>query len=209
MIGGSGEGGGSADLSIQQNGADTKNKIEVEVDQSAAIVQDNQTKIDNILAGLGSTGDNKVKDTTGGMSLIQTGDAEVDIDVKNQAGFNSAALDCGCATMEVSATIKKNGADSASKIKAKLSANQAVSQTNSCGKSYKPSLFKWSLFGKKGSSGDCFDNHLTGAAATGANAIKGSTDEAEGDPAILTGMSKVVISAENTAGANTYPMLYW
>lgn len=205
-----GEGGTNLDFYIGKNGADSTNTIDATVGSGQILTQANQTGITNGTDGQAGTGDNDIKGTTGGGNIINTGDATLKIGIDNQAGFNQGALDCGCVSLALEAEIKHNGKDTDNTIRAKLEANQVVSQKNTCGTAKKQSLF--SLFNSKKSLGsDCFTNLVGGESTTGDNHLKGSTGTSGSDPAIFTGMSDVIVKIQNKGGSNHYgpSFIYW
>jgi hypothetical protein len=209
MVGDGEEGLSKLDLLIRKNGVDSVNKIKVKLDRSIELDQENETEIENEMELKGKTGDNEVKDTTGGSVGVGTGDVEIDVEITNTSGFNSADLDnCDCAEMEVEATIKKNGADSDNVVKAELEVSLEVEQENSCGSHDKPrSLFDM-LFGRKHHKDDeCFENELELVGNTGDNEVKDTTGEDDSDPVILTGMSKIKAMISNMGGSNFYSPL--
>jgi hypothetical protein len=201
MIGGSTDGPSALDILIKKNGYKSDNTVKVEIEQATVLEQDNETDIDNFVGAGADTGENSAKGTTGGEVAIVTGDAKVKVDIDNTAGFNTADIDCGCLSYDLSATIKKNGAKSDNKIKAEIKSALAVSQDNSCGgKSPKIFSFKKSW----GKDDECFDNKVFANTNTGDNTVKGSTDGEDGDPLVWTGHSLTDVIITNYGGSNVY-----
>ncbi len=194
--------GSSLSMWILENGADTKNKIDLKFENLLGVRQYNDANVSNKVNADAETGDNKANKNTGGEVFIGTGDAEVGVLVDNLVNFNWADVECDC-LMDVLAKIAKNGDESKNEIKANLSDTRYVAQENdfSCGKGGYglPSILSL-LLGKKKSGGDC--NDINAYAGTGDNTAKANTGEGDSDPAIETGNASVFVEVENTANSN-------
>lgn len=109
--------GGSLELMISGNGADSENDIELEgLLNSITIVQDNDAKVINDVEGYANSGKNEAEKNNGGDVTIETGGAMSDVMVENMVNFNYAEV--GCCDIEITATISGNGADSENEIEA-------------------------------------------------------------------------------------------
>jgi len=130
QVSGSGS-GGKLSARILDNGADSENEIELDVDKFLSVIQDNFADVDNFVDAEAYTGDNDAEDNTGGEASIETGDAKVTVGIDNMVNFNWADVDCGGCLMEVLAKIAGNAAHSENEIKAYLDDMLSVFQTNS------------------------------------------------------------------------------
>src|SRR4030067_3201183 len=83
-------------LIISSNGSDTENEVEVSNRSTTTVVQENNTQVSNQINVKAETGDNEAEDNTGGDVSIETGDAKVDVQVKNEVNSNLGGVDtCG------------------------------------------------------------------------------------------------------------------
>lgn len=86
-------------LIIKNNGAKSKNTIKFsQASGGVCLTQTNVTSFATKINASSNTGDNTIKNTTGGTSSIVTGKSKVSISVTNTGGFNFASIECcsGC-----------------------------------------------------------------------------------------------------------------
>lgn len=184
---GSGTGTGLVDAIISGNGADSTNKIYLDVTKDNTIVQENNATVINTVDANAKTGWNWAKDNTGGDVLILTGDAKSLVGVDNEVNFNWANVDCGCLT-DINAKVAGNGTDSYNKIKADLSNDLVVDQGL-----------------EKGGNFALLVNGVDSNTKTGWNFAKDNTGPVVGDPTwVLTGDGKSVVDVVNTGNSNVY-----
>lgn len=189
-----GEGNGSLSARILGNGAKSDNYIELELERSNLLVQENFANVDNYIYADADTGKNDANYNTGGDVSIETGDATVDVEVDNMVNFNWADLDCGC-LLDVLAKIAGNGYNSDNDIKAKLTDTREVFQDN-CGKDN----FRWDW--ERGSKKCELDNHVDADSDTGKNDADKNTGRPDGDPSIETGDADSNVDIENSGNVN-------
>src|SRR3989338_3142737 len=180
---------GDTTLKITGNGSDSYNKIDVDINQEeetgTLIEQGNLANVNNWVDAYAGTGKNKANDNTGGDVSIETGDADVNVDVSNLANFNSADLDaCECVT-DVDIKISGNGTDSKNKVDLDLEKILGVLQGNE--------------FNCKNGVDACAEVYAD--AQTGKNKANDNTGDVD-DPGIQTGDASVDVTVDNTANAN-------
>jgi len=182
-IGGSGS--NDIDIEISGNGSDSKNKVYFDLDILTWLTQGNEANVQNTVYADAKTGKNKANDNTGGDVSIETGDADVNVDVSNLANFNSADLDaCECVT-DVDIKISGNGTDSKNKVDLDLEKILGVLQGNE--------------FNCKNGVDACAEVYAD--AQTGKNKANDNTGDVD-DPGIQTGDASVDVTVDNTANAN-------
>lgn len=185
-----GNNGGSSDISLKilGNGSKSDNDIYLRSNQSVVLVQDNAAYVYNDIDADAKTGHNDANDNTGGDVTIDTGDADVNVDVDNMVNFNAADIDCGCLT-DVLAKISGNGSDSDNEIKAKIEKEMSDFQEN---------------------ASDLY-NDVDGDAKTGHNDAKRNTGSVHGgDPEILTGDATSDTTVDNSGNVNVLgPSVDW
>ena len=187
-----GSNGGSSDISLKILGngskSDSDNDINLTSNQSVVLVQDNSAYVYNNVDADAKTGYNDANDNTGGDVTIDTGDANVNVDVDNMVNFNAADVDCGCLT-DVLAKISGNGTNSDNDIKAKIEKKLSEFQDN---------------------ASDLY-NYVDGDAKTGGNDAKRNTGPVAHDPTeIMTGDAKSDTSVKNSGNVNVSgPSVDW
>lgn len=209
-VGGNGA-GGSLDIEISGNGADSDNEVELDLDNSVWVVQDNKADVENNVDADASTGGNDADRNTGGDVSIDTGDAEVDVNVTNLANFNAADLQsCGCEE-DLSVKVAGNGADSDNDVKLELDSVLGALQTNDfdCdGRDHHGPRGPIDILsfnedgGDHRGGGNCSD--VDADATTGYNDADRNTGEVDGDPSVTTGNATSDVDVENTANSNIF-----
>jgi hypothetical protein len=167
-------------IEISGNGADSKNKAEVDIDQSTYVEQSNQADIDNHVYAKADSGDNDANRNTGGGVSVDTGDASTTVSVSNQANSNVADVDC-CGTGDVDVLISGNGDSSRNRV------NLDVNDDPETG----------TLVVQKNSAD--IDNDVKAKAETGDNDANRNTG---GDVSIMTGMATTGVTVSNSANCN-------
>lgn len=184
-----GSGGGSSghttSVIISGNGSDSDNRVRLDLDNSAVVVQDNMAHFRNSVDDFMGTGLNNANGNTGADVLISTGNSSAVTRVDNLANFNAASLDCACLT-DVMAKIAGNGSDSDNAIRADLDNTSSIFQ------------------GREGSGNNAhFSNFLDSFGKTGLNGASGNTDPRTGDPVrVFTGNSDSNTTVSNSGGVN-------
>jgi len=181
--------GGSVDIEISGNGADSKNKADVKLDNKVKLWQTNNAKIANDVDVEANTGYNKANKNTGGDVSMSTGDSDVEVAVTNEANSNALALD-ECCGLDLNVKVANNGADSKNDAKVNINSELEVGQQNdfSCGKSHSHS---------KG--GNCADVNVD--SNTGDNKANSNTASGD-DPVIETGDADADVEVSNKANSN-------
>lgn len=182
-------GGGSGDtglsLWITGNGADSNNTIGLDVDNSIVVAQANEADIENNISVTANTGNNTAKKNTGGGVAIETGDADVAVDVDNTANFNVADVN-DCCLLSGTAKIAGNGTDSINKLLLALNTATFATQLNN--------------LDCDGRDGACAD--ITVESKSGDNVASKNTGDPGDDPSIDTGDTGASIDVGNSANSN-------
>jgi len=186
-IGGNSD-GSDVDLRIVGNGSNSDNEIDLDLSQFILLVQENNAYVYNDIWANAKTGGNDANDNTGGDVLIDTGDAEVNVEVDNLVNFNAADVDCGCLT-DLLAKISGNGSDSDNEIDADIEKELSAFQENDAD----------------------LDNDVDAEAKTGHNDAKRNTGPAGDDPVeILTGDASSDTNVDNSGNVNIFgPSIDW
>ena len=179
-----GNNGGELNVEISGNGADSDNDAKVKVKSETGIFQLNNAEILNDVWVKANSGKNDANNNTGGDVSIDTGNAEVDVEVNNLANFNWADVDaCGC-ILDLTVKIKNNGFNSDNDAKVILISKKLVTQENN--------------FDCKETRDACADVWVK--SNTGKNDANNNTDG--GDPSIDTGNAGADVEVNNTANKN-------
>jgi hypothetical protein len=167
------------DAKIANNGADSRNDIDFDLDSCVLITQDNDASVDNDIDANADTGSNKADKNNGGEVGIATGDADVLVGISNLLNFNSANVDC-CLT-DLSGLIDHNAADSHNDIDLDKDATDKTWQTNGAGVA----------------------NLFDGNGNTGYNQVKSNNAGSQYvDPSVTTGDSTTEVSVDTQANVN-------
>lgn len=166
-------------VKIDGNGKDSENKAKVGVDSMTYLVQENKTKMTNMVHSDADTGNNKANHNTEGDVTIVTGNAKSMVEVENQANSNVGGIGGnGEAGSQVDVMITDNGKDSTNKVGLKVDKLKGLSQHNSTR----------------------IKNKVGSFAGTGYNKAKSNTG---GIIDVWTGNSTSKVNLKNTAGSNT------
>src|SRR3989344_766075 len=193
-VGGEGE-GGSLSAWITGNGTYSDNDIDLELGSLVLLAQSNFADVYNKVDADADTGDNDADDNTGGDVSVETGDAEVDVEVDNLVNFNWADLECGCLLDDLWVKIGGNGSDSDNTIGAELGQETLAFQGN-CAEDGPEGL-------TDNHKEDCeLENKLELDADSGKNDAEDNTGEPDGDPGIVTGDADASADIENSGNVN-------
>jgi len=165
-------------VTIEGNGTDSDNGVELGLGHSTSVVQNNQAVLYNNVEVDAKTGDNKAEDNTGGDVSVDSGDADATVSVSNMANMNSASIapaNGGEGSVEL--LISGNGSDSDNGIKLGLGGLTQLAQQNST----------W------------ITNKLDVDAETGDNEAEDNTG---GEVSVESGDATVDVSVDNMAGFN-------
>jgi hypothetical protein len=198
MVGGGNGNGGDITMYILDNGSDSDNEIDLEIDHAVVLSQGNWTTIRNKIDVEANTGDNEAEDNTGGDVDIDTGDIDVSVMVSNLAGFNFADLSNDCCFDNILGRISGNGSHSDNLIEAELDTSMQVFQENACGFGGNGLII--SLF--FGLHQPCFDNKIDVEAYTGNNEAEDNTGGSSADFEVETGDIDTEIEIVNMGGSN-------
>ena len=116
-------------IQITGNGADTENKVDLDINKTNTVVQNNTANVTNKVEVDSSTGGNEAKDNLGGSVKFDTGNSDVKVAVQNMLNKNSASLSC-CNSVETSVKIADNLSKSKNKVDLDLSNSNEVYQDN-------------------------------------------------------------------------------
>lgn len=191
---GSGNGGGTLDVEISGNGADSTNLVELELSNEVFLTQSNTANVNNYVDADASTGGNDANRNTGGENTIDTGNAHATASVANLANFNGADLSsCDC-ILDLKVKVAGNGEGSDNNVDGTLTSGLLAVQSNdfNCGESR-----EWIL---DQHSGDCAG--VDANAKTGGNDSNRNTGDPGEDGSITTGNATTDVTVETTANAN-------
>jgi hypothetical protein len=179
---GDGDGNGGSSVTISGNGEDSGNTVGLNQNSAVVLTQANAADFDNHVDSKSETGGNSANGDTDGNVTVTTGAANQGTTVDNAANFNSADLDCGCATDGVGADIDTNGEGSWNSIFANLNDAVAPSQANE----------------------QAFDNGVNGNSKTGGNSSNSNTGGSQwsGSSAVNTGASTSNTTVNNAGDVN-------
>ena len=188
--------GGSVDVEISGNGSDSDNDVYLDLNNYVGVFQNNNADIENDVDVWANSGNNEAEDNTGGDVKIDTGDADVSVDVKNKANFNGLNLD-DCCELDLDIKVAGNGADSDNKADVDLNSTLLATQDNQydCDGGQGFGIFSGNHRG-----GDCNDVEV--ASNTGDNKAEDNTVGDDEDPAIQTGDAGADVEVSTEANSN-------
>lgn len=117
------------DVSVNDNGANSENHVEVVQVSNVNTETDQNVKIQNNIQGIANTGDNSANDNTGGDVSIDTGNIQASSQVIN-GPVNTSIVQVLSGSGDVQAIVSGNGYDSHNILKAYID-NLTNSYTNS------------------------------------------------------------------------------
>ncbi len=125
------------DINIHGNGAFSDNNVRLSSDKTTRVDQNNNTNIDTQVDVENNTGNNRASGNTGywkrgdGDVRIETGDAEANVSIKNEAGLNVAQISgCNECDEDLDIKIHGNGAFSDNKVKFSKDSQEKAHQDN-------------------------------------------------------------------------------
>lgn len=161
---------------ISGNGSGSDNQINVTVEQTTTVTQENNAQVNNDVNVEADTGNNEAGGNTGGEANITTGDVQVGSNIDN-TNINQSYAEVGCCDASgVEIKISGNGAGSTNSVGASFGSNTNVSVNNSAN----------------------LTNNINGTANTGRN----SANYNNGDVTIKTGSITVVDNIVNDSVNN-------
>lgn len=116
-------------IEITGNGVESDNDANVSVSNTQVVTQTNEADVTNNVKAGATTGNNTANKNNAGVVGIETGDADIDIDVENSLNTNQAELDC-CDAGYVEVKIADNAADTENDIDLDLENKKDVFQFN-------------------------------------------------------------------------------
>jgi hypothetical protein len=182
---------------IINNGSNSDNFVNVNLDRFALIAQENFARIDNWVNANPDTGNNWANDNTDGDVAIRTGSATSNVNVDNRANFNFADIEC-CGTDHLT-KFEGNGSDSSSNAIFTRVEDLAVFQNGGNMVTDAQANGLNSLLG----GGTYLESWINANAETGDNWAKRNTNE-EVDPYILTGPATSNVNVSNLGGVNIF-----
>lgn len=122
---------GDTTVKVDGNGSKSDNKVELDMDNSNELFQDNSAKVKNDVKVDAKTGHNDANDNTNGDVMIESGDSAVSVGLLTFANSNFAMLGGGDEEGgALSLWISGNGSKSDNEIDAKLDNSSTVKQDN-------------------------------------------------------------------------------
>lgn len=197
--GGSGAGSDGAGLSVRilGNAAFSNNTVNLDVDPSLTVVQNNNADIYNDVYSKADTGNNSADFNNGGAVVVATGDAWTKTSVDNMTNFNSADVDCGC-ILDTLAKVAGNAYGSNNEINANLGSDLGLFQDN-CGGEHGLWLTDFLPL----ENGCSLNNDVYSKAKTGNNdASFNNAGVTGGDPAVVTGDASQTTDVSNSSNVN-------
>lgn len=198
VIGGGDSGDGLVSLKILENGSNSDNTINLGLAKSIYADQSNSLKLINDVDADSDTGNNDLKDNTGGEVSLTTGNAKTLVGIENKVNFNWLEVDCGDCLGDVETKIKGNGTYSDNDITLTLADKLDVFQDNVCG-GRKEHWFEYEWSKRYGKP--CL-NDVYADADTGGNDLEDNTGEAGDDPSAETGDATSKTMIENSGNVN-------
>lgn len=169
-------------VTVKGNGANSINTVTLKNKNTSAVTQTNETAVFTFVLNASNTGDNKIKNSTGGAGdpSITTGDVTNKTNVTVTGSSNTAdpIAPCGCAT-DTTVKVKGNGAGSINTVTVHNNSSSTVDQSNE------------TIVGTA----------VVNLTNTGGNTISGSTGD--GANTISTGDVHNTVNVQVSGGSNT------
>lgn len=162
---------------VSGNGTDSDNTVNLEINRTVDIFQQNTADVDNSVNASANTGGNEASDNTGGNVSIGTGNATTRLTLSTSANSNTNSGNCCVGDLSVDAKISGNGSDSDNEINLRLNNSHNFIENNSLD----------------------IDNRLELYANTGDNKASGNTG---GDVQINTGNALIELLLTNSGNSN-------
>jgi spore coat protein C len=122
--------GGGARIKIEGNGTRSDNSVDFSKSSDLTLIQNNDTDIDNDVDIHNNTGHNSVDGNTWGDVDLQTGDAEANVSIRNEAGKNVANIDGCCDGGDTNISIVGNGSRSDNTVRYDNDSDRNIYQNN-------------------------------------------------------------------------------
>lgn len=174
----------AASIKISGNGSDSYNRVRYSIRNRLTRVQENEVVHENKIEVKSETGDNEVKDNTGGSNSLTTGDVSTTVGISNAGGVNTMnGDDCDCVgDDDADIEVTQNGSDSTNRVKYEMR-----------------SLFEKLQFNFFGTANDVETD-----SDTGDNDVEDNTGgEDDGDVEVTTGGVTTEIFVENVGADNS------
>lgn len=114
---------------ISGNGVDTNNDANVNMTQQTTVNQQNVANIENDVDVTANTGDNTASRNTGGDTMVDTGNANVDVSISNSGNTNVADVN-NCCDADIDVLISENGDNSDNTVNLNTAHQTTVTQWN-------------------------------------------------------------------------------
>lgn len=115
---------------IEKNGADSENEVEIDIETTKELFQENDVEVENKVDVDGDTGDNEVEENTNGDIKLTTGDVDQSVKLSTEAGANGADLGSSEGGATLTVEISENGADSENEVELDFDLETLVVQNN-------------------------------------------------------------------------------
>lgn len=165
------------EIHVTGNGEGSNSNVNIKLDNSTSVTQNNEANINNDVSINADTGNNSADDNTGGDTSITTGDVNISSNIEN-SGINQSYAEVGCCPGSTDLKISGNGSDSNNSISYNQNNNTSIDINNTAN----------------------INNYVNGNANTGYNEASNNTG---GNVSISTGSIKVSDTIKNS-GVNIY-----
>ncbi len=164
-------------ITISGNGSDSSNTTTVTTTNSTTVEQSNTANVQNNVNSNADSGGNTAKDNTGGNVDIESGNATVKDQVKNDLNSNAATVGCPCGNGDTTVSITGNGSDSENGVGLSNTNKTQVTQANEAN----------------------VNNSVNADASTGDNK---ASDNTGGNVKVYSGDANTQVGVSTTANAN-------
>lgn len=122
----------ASSVDIVDNGANSKNNVEITNICNASLVQKNKTDAKTNVNVVGNSGSNNANGNTGGDVTVDTGNVTSNVTVTVGGASNEGTMPdcCECLDTSLAVTIGNNGAGSDNKVKSTNSVTTSAKQKN-------------------------------------------------------------------------------
>lgn len=118
-------------VEVDGNGTSSTNSVNLSVEQQTTINSTNQANIQNNVDSQANTGNNSASNNTSANTTVQTGDANQNISVSNQANSSTVNTSgCGCAGQDINVQVSGNGSDSQNTTNVDVKNETTINATN-------------------------------------------------------------------------------
>lgn len=166
-----------AEVNISGNGTNSDNQVDLAVENTTEVFQENDASVDNNVDVDANTGNNDADDNTGGDVSVKTGNSDVQVDLITRANANLATKNGSNGGGSISALVMNNGSNTDNGIDLEFVRSVLLDQVNTADVS----------------------NDVDVDSATGDN---NAEDNTGGEVGIKTGNSDVEILVDNMSNFN-------